>query len=362
MATPNLKQISIPKLISLIVADSESKSLVRIISEMTYLMFKDREIPRHYFSRFLFKRDCGNIKDYFSTEFLYRIKPYFNEAGDEEVLENKLYFNLFYSQFALSLPKILMYNNIKAFVIDGQIFDIKDVEGFKEILKRIIKSSSSDSLIIKKTYGSYGGDSIYKLTGNEIENNIEKLGVIYKDVTSSAFLFQETIIQHPHIDLLNPSCVNSIRFDTFIDKDGNVEIISGYIRMSIRNLCVDNISSGGCQVAIDLANGKLRSEGYSLLRVTGVKTLLSHPLTGTVFKDFDIPYFNEAKELVIKAASLSPGLRLVGWDVAISDKGPVLIEGNSNYDSGGNDLSEKGYRTNHVFRKLLEETKSKGIR
>jgi hypothetical protein len=51
-----------------------------------------------------------------------------------------------------------------------------------------------------------------------------------------------------------------------------------------------------------------------------------------------------------------PGLRLVGWDVAIGESGPVLIEGNSDYDISGNDLTEGGYLANPRFRKVLHET------
>jgi hypothetical protein len=46
---------------------------------------------------------------------------------------------------------------------------------------------------------------------------------------------------------------------------------------------------------------------------------------------------------------------LVGWDVAIGVYEPILIEGNSDYDNTGNDLSEGGYRTNAVFKKVLQE-------
>jgi hypothetical protein len=48
-------------------------------------------------------------------------------------------------------------------------------------------------------------------------------------------------------------------------------------------------------------------------------------------------------------------LGIVGWDVAIGKSGPILIEGNSDYDISGNDLAEGGYLTNTNFRKVLHE-------
>ena len=178
---------------------------------------------------------------------------------------------------------------------------------------------------------------------------------LYSEVIKTGYLFQETIKQHPDLDKLNPSCLNTIRFDTFIDSDGKIEIISGYIRMSIINYHIDNITSGGCQVGIDLETGKLNKNGYFTIRTNGLKVISEHPITKTVFENFSIPLFQQAKELVISTASFMPDLRLIGWDVAIGESGPILIEGNSNYDVQGNDLSYGGYRSNPVFRKVLHE-------
>jgi hypothetical protein len=86
-----------------------------------------------------------------------------------------------------------------------------------------------------------------------------------------------------------------------------------------------------------------------------VEILTEHPISKARFENFTIPLFNQVKELVIKAAGLVPVLRLVGWDVAVSESGPVLIEGNSDYDTSGNDLADEGYRANNVYRKVLQE-------
>ena len=110
-------------------------------------------------------------------------------------------------------------------------------------------------------------------------------------------------------------------------------------------------------VGIDMRTGRLKKEGYSSLSDYGVKILESHPITGTVFENLEIPFFERAKSLTLDAARLVPGLRIVGWDVAIGESGPVLIEGNSDYGITGNDLSEGGYRTNPVFKKVLAEVK-----
>ncbi len=351
----NTKEIPAKDLMLDLLRDPERKSLFRIVSEVLSLGVKFRRFPRHYFSRYLFKEGRDNISDYFPDPFLNRIKPLFNDREVRDVVENKLYFNIFYSQFGLCLPKILMYNHKNIFVVDNEVVKVNNISDFISLLTRIHSFSSTSTLFVKKTFWSYGGDQIYKISPATIEEDPEFLASLYQNILKSGFLFQETVKQHPVMNQLNPSCLNTIRLDTFIDKDGNVEIISAFIRTSINNSFVDNISSGGCQISIDLDTGRLNKTGFLRLKVYGAKLLTEHPLTKVVFKDFKIPFFDEVKRIVIKAAELMPCLRLVGWDVGIGEDGPVLIEGNSDYDMSGNDLSDGGYRSNAVFRKVLEE-------
>jgi len=336
--------------------DPDRKTLLKIIVEIFTLTFNNKGFPRYYFSRYLFKKDRENIMDYYSNKFLFsKIKPIFIDEEVVDVLENKLYFDFFYSQFNIDLPKILMYNHRKMFVVQNNYFEINNANDFKIQLENIFgQNPSHDSIIIKRTYGSWGGDKIFKIFLKQLTADPQRIEELYSEVIKSGFLFQETLKQHPELDRLNPSCLNTIRFDTFIDKDGNIEVISAYIRMSISNSHIDNIHAGGCMVGINLENGKLKKVGYPTIKY-GAQLLTAHPITKTIFENFNLPYFNEAKELVLKIASLIPGLRLVGWDVAIGNEGPVLIEGNPKYGAANNDLTQGGYRSNSVFRKILTE-------
>ncbi|HKK42323.1 MAG TPA: sugar-transfer associated ATP-grasp domain-containing protein, partial [Bacteroidales bacterium] len=202
---------------------------------------------------------------------------------------------------------------------------------------------------------SSGGSNIYKLNYDEFNNGSTLTEKIYNEVISSEYLFQKTVSQHSEMDKLSSSSLNTIRIDTFIDKDGQVDVMSSYIRMSIADIHVDNISHGGCYVGIDIDTGRLKAKGYSTIDILGVKVLTNHPRTGIVFEGFTIPKFDEVKDLVRRAASYMPGLRMIGWDVAVTEDGPVLIEGNYDYEIRGNDFVAGGYLKNSVFRKALKE-------
>lgn len=354
-----IKLASLTKDIGLVTSllnDNDRKPILKLIAEVISMAVMQRCIPIHYLTSYAYKKDRKNTLDFFPVKFLNQIRSRFNDKDVAEVLENKLYFNLFYGQFGISLPKILMYNHKNMFVIGDQSLKIDNSKDFKLALTNLIRNNDPDySVFIKRTYGTYGGDGVYKISSTQLSLDPDMINSLYQEVSRNGFLFQETIRQHADMDVLNPSCINTIRFDTFIDSSGKAEIISAHMRMSLNNLHVDNIGSGGCAVAVNLTNGQLQKYGYRPFVKCGGNLLTEHPATKTVFEKFTIPYFEKAKELVLKAALLMPGLRLIGWDVGIAASGPILIEGNSDYDIHGSDIMYGGYRANHVFRKALEE-------
>jgi len=54
-----------------------------------------------------------------------------------------------------------------------------------------------------------------------------------------------------------------------------------------------------------------------------------HPLTDAPITGFQLPCFEEAKQLCLQAMRVVPQVRYVAWDVALTPEGPRLIEGNS---------------------------------
>lgn len=336
--------------------DPERKPISRIIIELFALLRTNKEIPVHYFTYYLFKKGMPNGIEFLPAKLAAKIPSLLNDQRLKEVLDNKLYFDLYYKQFNINLPKTILYNHERQFVSRGLTMDIDNFHDFKMLLKDAFSFNPSlDSLFVKKIYASSKGANIYKIQASQLETNPQELQKIFEEILQSEFLFQEAIKQHKLLNLLNPSSVNTLRIDTFIDENGKVNVLSGYIRMSMNNNYVDNIGSGGCMVGVDMETGWLRKYGYTDFYSNPNERLTAHPITKTVFEGFKIPFITEVKELVAKAASLMPGLRLVGWDVAIGEDGPILVEGNSDYGLRGNDMHYGGYRTHPVFKKILEE-------
>lgn len=64
----------------------------------------------------------------------------------------------------------------------------------------------------------------------------------------------------------------------------------------------------------------------------GLTKYESHPVTKTQIVGFKIPYWEEIIKMVTEAAWIVPQVRTVGWDIAVTKSGPLIIEGNDNWN------------------------------
>lgn len=139
-------------------------------------------------------------------------------------------------------------------------------------------------------------------------------------------LLEEFITQHKDLNNIYPLCVNSIRIHT-VNIDDNVEIVlTSMIRFGSNNANID--FDNGLTLCVD-KNGRLNE--YAMQRVAGsahTKLFVCHPDSGVHFKNYQLPYWQEIKQLVIDTAKKVPEICYIGWDVAVTEQGPVIIEGN----------------------------------
>lgn len=139
-------------------------------------------------------------------------------------------------------------------------------------------------------------------------------------------VLEEHISQHNVLNVIYPLSVNSIRIHT-VNINSNVEIVlENMIRFGSNNGNID--FDNALSLLVD-QQGRIGEYAIQILDdVSQTKIFTVHPDTGVRFKDYQIPCWEEAKKLVIDAAKIMPEVCYIGWDVAITDNGPVIIEGN----------------------------------
>ena len=136
-------------------------------------------------------------------------------------------------------------------------------------------------------------------------------------------IIEERVIQHPRLMALCPTSVNTIRIATLLG-DKKQGIVYAFLRIG-NGKVMDNVDQGGMAARVDLESGKLLTVGADKQG----NTYTEHPMTHTPIVGFEVPFFEEAKAMCLKAAQKVPQMRFVAWDVAVTEKGPVFIEGNS---------------------------------
>lgn len=170
-----------------------------------------------------------------------------------------------------------------------------------------------------KPYDGLGGKGIYKCYSKDVADR----KALFDDCVANRMFLEDLIIQHPEMNVLCPKSVNTMRIITFNDH-GKSEILWICLRVGNGHNDVDNFSAEGMAILVDMQTGKLIGKSLNGKN----EEFTHHPVTGVKFEDFQIPCFEEAKELVLKASLESDKILVVGWDVAISENGPVVIEGN----------------------------------
>ena len=107
-------------------------------------------------------------------------------------------------------------------------------------------------------------------------------------------------------------------------------------------MTVDNWAVGGLLVGVDNETGRLQEWAYYKPGY-GTKVKV-HPKSGIIFKDYELPFFEEAKIMISKYHRLLPNVHSIGWDIAILPDGPCIIEGNDNWEISPMQLIHGGMR------------------
>lgn len=174
--------------------------------------------------------------------------------------------------------------------------------------------------LIAKPCDTYGGKGVHLVEAGELTP--QEL----KRLRDEKYLLEELVIQHPKMAAINPSSVNTIRVTTILDAEGGFHVENTFLRAGYPGSVVDNLSVGGVAYPVDTETGIVVGRGNTD-ECRGL--FLRHPGSGTVMPGFQIPMWQEVLQMCEQVARVQPELRRLGWDVAITEDGPVLIEGNS---------------------------------
>ncbi|MCQ2301205.1 MAG: hypothetical protein MJZ94_01095 [Bacteroidales bacterium] len=254
-----------------------------------------------------------NLSDYIPDDYyMNKVEPFFNHPLIARKNEDKNLYDLFF-------PDIRMPETV-ARQIDGVLLDASYSIISQEELVRLCHQASE--VIIKVASESGGGHGISFWSENE-----DDIVLVHKVMQGRNIIVQKLVHQHSSIAELHPNSINTLRIMTIM-YEGQVHVMTHFIRMGIDGKKVDNVSSGGMLCGIN-EDGQMLETGYD----EDGRPLKAHPTSGVVFKGRSIPNFEACLDMVRNLAPrLSHMAKLISWDVAIEEDGlPTLIEANLTY-------------------------------
>ncbi len=259
--------------------------------------------------------------------------------------DNKLIFNRFFAALGLPLARILaVYDQRSAHMADGYS------SGTAEQLAGRLAKVGADGFVVKPVQGIQGhrilvfagpandGAGMFETLSGE---RYDAAGIIAYAADTAAlvaqnpgadphgFLVEERVRPHPDLAAFIGPTLCTVRFQTLIARDGSPRILAAVFKLQPGTSGVDHLLYGAVGCWVDVNTGTL---GRGRTRVNDEDTT-TIPGTDRSFVGYRLPVWEEARLLALEAAAAFPWARSIGWDIGISDRGPVLIEGNERWST-----------------------------
>ena len=149
--------------------------------------------------------------------------------------------------------------------------------------------------------------------------------------------------------------MNCVRVNT-VNFGDRIEIKWPFFKMGRGQSIVDNGCAGGIFAVIDVNSGMTMKAADERRN-----TYTNHPDTGLRILDFKIPEWSVLCDMAIELAKKCPDCHIMGWDMAYTEKGWVVVECNYGPNLIYQYVCEKGFNKDFQnVRKRLSAQRFKG--
>ena len=270
-----------------------------------------------------------------SRKALRSIQARLNADGLAPLTEDKAVFYLFCRRLGLPIPALyaLFYRGAAGWGDDGAV--LTDRNAWRGLLERL-----PDEFVVKPARASLGlGVTLFHREGATFVDHLgreasadELLDRLERDPEHDAFVIQERLRNHPDLVRLSGSdTLQTARIHTFVAPGGDCRVLDASLKLAAGQAVVDNIQdgkTGNLVASISLGDGRLGQVVRESLESLACVSLVAHPVTGRSFDGVCVPGWTEACALARKAALEFVPLQSLGWDIAPTPRGPVIVEAN----------------------------------
>lgn len=207
-----------------------------------------------------------------------------------------------------------------------------------------LENDIPDEFVMKPARGTYAqevhffekSESGFRDEKGNILSAEEVYSIMQNHPSFDRYVLQQRVKSHPEMQRLsNTKSIQSLRMVTLLDNNGDPKLFYTLVKIIASGNILDAFASGatGNFIAnVEIDKGTLHPAVTVDPKGRGTFPVQKHPQTGVVFKGFQIPMWKESVETCLHAAAKLAPIRSIGWDVAVTPEGPVVLEANMWWD------------------------------
>lgn len=174
-----------------------------------------------------------------------------------------------------------------------------------------------------------------------------------REGVNDVYLVEERLIQHSWLDRFTTDCAQTMRVVLYITQTGQFEVLMSILKIGVSGKFVDNVGTTGLAAPV-FEQGRLGRAGQPRNGV--VHRFDNHPETSARITGEVVPFYDDVIDMAKKAHSLIPQLRSLGWDIAITNDGPVVLEANTYWSHLLQFVADRGAATPRLMAELNQLT------
>lgn len=282
--------------------------------------------PKAYYSyQFYLPEQKARASNYIFNHEVTSLFPKLNNYTRHKAVDDKMMFSKFCQQY--QLPSVTTLGEFKS----SRFMDLTDNELTEERIEQLFVSD----IFIKPSRGFRGkgamlwrrkGENCYR-SDSGVELTKQAIIQCYKRKSDSQpYIMQARLQSHSLLSDLAGEAICSARVVTIRDKRGAVNHLCSALKIPYCCQITNNI---GYFSAVDEVTGKLgRLYSYRVL-CNGFE---KHPECQIPVQGLQLPDWPETLKLALQAHRHFPQYFSLGWDIALTSQGPMLLEANSGWD------------------------------
>ena len=338
--------------------ESKIRNLANYIRQANYYKL----LPLHIVDAIIHKvRINASIKDYYWFEFYKNNMSWDDKSRYVSTMRSSMYwpyennsiaYNFIFSDkyiqrslmkgFGLPIPKLIS--------TIGETLEIRT----RDQLNRFLDTIETD-FAIKPVNGTSGSDFLAlsrdgdRFVAANRSYSKEDLWNHVRKHLRRGVLIEERVRNIGYIAAIYPTALNTFRVITIKTNDHVWHLAACILKFGRGQSQIDNGGAGSIQVSIDDSGKTIQAYDF-----THLKAITHHPDTGAPLTGIKLEDYSQVIDLALRASEKFNFMGTLGWDIALSDRGPLIIETNA--------LWESQYVQRTLGRGLITDEIAKGLK